>query len=123
MDALILLGSFIALILLRVPVAYSLGLSALAGAWYIDIPFHTVMIQIAGGVNKAAVLRRAVHGAAGGDLHSGHLAVAAEHGAVAPQPGAACLAAPCLQGRTAPPCPPPPSPPYRRTHPRRRSRC
>jgi len=69
MDALILLGSFIALILLRVPVAYSLGLSALAGAWYIDIPFHTGMIQIAGGVNKAAVLRRAVHGAAGDDLH------------------------------------------------------
>ncbi|SDG48922.1 TRAP transporter, DctM subunit [Pseudomonas benzenivorans] len=56
MDALILLGSFIALILLRVPVAYSLGLSALAGAWYIDIPFHALMIQIAGGVNKFSLL-------------------------------------------------------------------
>ena len=56
MDALILLGSFLVLILLRVPVAYSLGLSALAGAWYIDIPFHAIMIQIAGGVNKFSLL-------------------------------------------------------------------
>jgi tripartite ATP-independent transporter DctM subunit len=56
MDALLLLGSFILLILIRVPVAYSLGLSALIGAWYIDIPFHAVMIQIAGGVNKFSLL-------------------------------------------------------------------
>ena len=56
MDALILLGSFIVLILLRVPVAYSLGISALIGAWYIDIPLHAVMIQIAGGVNKFSLL-------------------------------------------------------------------
>ena len=32
MDAAILVGSFIVLILLRVPVAYSLGMSALVGA-------------------------------------------------------------------------------------------
>ena len=38
MDALILLGSFIALILIGMPVAYALGLSALIGAWWIDIP-------------------------------------------------------------------------------------
>ena len=56
MDALILLGSFLVLIMLRVPVAYALGLSALAGAWYIDIPFHAIMIQIAGGVNKFSLL-------------------------------------------------------------------
>ncbi|MDT4825200.1 C4-dicarboxylate TRAP transporter large permease protein DctM [compost metagenome] len=56
MDALILLGSFIALILLRVPVAYALGLAALIGAWWIDIPFHAVMIQIVGGVNKFSLL-------------------------------------------------------------------
>lgn len=40
MDALILLGSFIALILIGMPVAYALGLSALIGAWWIDIPFQ-----------------------------------------------------------------------------------
>ena len=56
MDAAILLGSFIVLILLRVPVAYSLGVSALIGAWWIDIPLHAVMIQIAGGVNKFSLL-------------------------------------------------------------------
>ncbi|WP_339413942.1 TRAP transporter large permease [Pseudomonas sp. EA_35y_Pfl2_R5] len=56
MDALILLGSFMLLILLRVPVAYSLGLSALLGAWYIDIPFHAIMIQISGGVSKFSLL-------------------------------------------------------------------
>ena len=56
MDAAILLGSFIILIALRVPVAYSLGLATLAGAWWIDIPYHAVMIQIAGGVNKFSLL-------------------------------------------------------------------
>jgi len=56
MDALILLGSFLVLIVLRVPVAYSLGISSLIGAWYIDIPFHALMIQIAGGVNKFSLL-------------------------------------------------------------------
>ncbi|KPB76645.1 hypothetical protein BTW15_24880 [Pseudomonas syringae pv. tomato] len=56
MDAFILLGSFIALILLGMPVAYALGLSALIGAWWIDIPADALMIQIAGGVNKFSLL-------------------------------------------------------------------
>ncbi|WP_181297208.1 TRAP transporter large permease [Pseudomonas sp. Q2-TVG4-2] len=56
MDALILLGSFAVLFLLRMPVAYALGLSALIGAWWIDIPFDAVMIQVAGGVNKFSLL-------------------------------------------------------------------
>ncbi|WP_312596408.1 TRAP transporter large permease [Stutzerimonas nitrititolerans] len=56
MDALILVGSFIVLIFLRVPVAYSLGLAALAGAWWIDIPLHAVMIQIAGAISKFSLL-------------------------------------------------------------------
>lgn len=56
MDALILLGSFILLILIGMPVAYALGLSALIGAWWIDIPFQALMIQVAGGVNKFSLL-------------------------------------------------------------------
>ena len=56
MDALILLGSFAIRVLLRMPVAYALGLSALIGAWWIDIPFDAVMIQVAGGVNKFSLL-------------------------------------------------------------------
>jgi len=49
MDAFILLGSFIMLILLGMPVAYALGLSALIGAWWIDIPLQAMMIQVASG--------------------------------------------------------------------------
>lgn len=56
MDALILLGSFVALILLGMPVAYALGLSALIGAWWIDIPLQAMMIQVASGVNKFSLL-------------------------------------------------------------------
>ncbi|MBT2342305.1 MULTISPECIES: TRAP transporter large permease [Pseudomonas] len=56
MDALILLGSFVVLILIGMPVAYALGAAALIGAWWIDIPFQAVMIQVAGGVNKFSLL-------------------------------------------------------------------
>jgi tripartite ATP-independent transporter DctM subunit len=56
MDAFVLLGSFILLILLGMPVAYALGLSALVGAWWIDIPFDALMIQVAGGINKFSLL-------------------------------------------------------------------
>lgn len=56
MDAFILLGSFVALILIGMPVAYALGLSALIGAWWIEIPFDALMIQVAGGVNKFSLL-------------------------------------------------------------------
>ncbi len=38
------------------PVAYALGAAALIGAWWIDIPFQAMMIQVAGGVNKFSLL-------------------------------------------------------------------
>jgi tripartite ATP-independent transporter DctM subunit len=56
MDAFVLLGSFFVLMIIGVPVAYAMGLAALAGAWWIDIPFDAVMIQVAGGVNKFSLL-------------------------------------------------------------------
>lgn len=56
MDALVLLGSFMVLILLGMPVAYSLGLAALIGAVWIELPLDAVMIQIASGVNKFSLL-------------------------------------------------------------------
>jgi len=56
MDALILLGSFLLLIMIGMPVAYALGAAALIGAWWIDIPFQAMMIQITGGVNKFSLL-------------------------------------------------------------------
>ena len=56
MDTLILLGSFFVLMMIGVPIAYSLGLAALAGALWIDLPFDAVMIQVASGVNKFSLL-------------------------------------------------------------------
>ena len=56
MDAFILLGSFVVLMLIGMPVAYSLGLAALIGAWWIEIPLDAIMIQIASGVNKFSLL-------------------------------------------------------------------
>jgi tripartite ATP-independent transporter DctM subunit len=56
MDALILLGSFFALMLIRMPVAYAMGLASLIGAWWIDIPLDAVMIKISSGVNKFSLL-------------------------------------------------------------------
>ncbi len=56
MDALVLLGTFAALMLIGMPVAYALGMAALAGALWIDLPLDGVMIQIASGVNKFSLL-------------------------------------------------------------------
>jgi tripartite ATP-independent transporter DctM subunit len=56
MDAFVLLGSFVLLMLIGVPVAYSMGLSALIGALWIDLPLDAVMIQLASGVNKFSLL-------------------------------------------------------------------
>src|SRR3990167_8019363 len=56
MDALVLLGSFLVLILAGMPVAYAMCLSALIGGWWIDIPPDAIMIAISGGVNKFSLL-------------------------------------------------------------------
>lgn len=56
MDALVLLGSLFALIIVGVPVAYALGLAAIVGALWIDIPLEAVMIKISDGVNKFSLL-------------------------------------------------------------------
>jgi tripartite ATP-independent transporter DctM subunit len=56
MDTFVLLGSFILLMLLGLPVAYAMGLSALIGALWIDLPLDAVMIQLAAGVNKFSLL-------------------------------------------------------------------
>jgi len=56
MDTLVLLGSFFVLMMIGVPVAYALGLAALIGALWIDIPLDAVMIQLASGVNKFSLL-------------------------------------------------------------------
>jgi tripartite ATP-independent transporter DctM subunit len=56
MDVLVLIGSFVVLMLLGMPVAYALGMAALVGALWIDLPLDAVMIQMASGVNKFSLL-------------------------------------------------------------------
>jgi tripartite ATP-independent transporter DctM subunit len=56
MDTFVLLGSFVLLMVIGVPIAYALGLSALVGALWIDLPLDAVMIQLAAGVNKFSLL-------------------------------------------------------------------
>jgi tripartite ATP-independent transporter DctM subunit len=55
-DALVLLGSLLCLIALGVPVAFALGMAALVGAWWIDIPLEAVMLKVSDGVNKFSLL-------------------------------------------------------------------
>ncbi|CAM3947993.1 TRAP transporter large permease [Rahnella bruchi] len=56
MDAVILLLTLAVMLAIGVPVAYAVGLSALAGAWWIDLPFEALMIQLTNGVNKFSLL-------------------------------------------------------------------
>jgi len=56
MEALVLLGSLFVFIVLRVPVAYALGLAALAGALYLDITPEAVMLNISSGISKFNLL-------------------------------------------------------------------
>lgn len=56
MDAFILLFTLGIMLAIGVPVAYAVGISAVLGAWYIDIPLEAVMIQLTNGVNKFSLL-------------------------------------------------------------------
>ncbi len=56
MDILILLAVFTLLCAIGVPVAYSLGLSALVAALWIDIPLEAVMLKISDGVDNFSLL-------------------------------------------------------------------
>ncbi|MBL8662069.1 MAG: TRAP transporter large permease [Candidatus Odyssella sp.] len=56
MEGFILLGALFVFLALRVPVAYALGLAALAGALYIDLPLEAVMLKISDGVSKFSLL-------------------------------------------------------------------
>ena len=56
MDAFILVFTLGIMLAIGVPVAYAVGISAIIGAWYIDIPLEAVMIQLTNGVNKFSLL-------------------------------------------------------------------
>jgi len=56
MDIFILLMTMFVCFIIGVPIAYSLGLAAMAGAIYIGIPLEAVMLKISDGVSKVAML-------------------------------------------------------------------
>jgi len=56
MEILIVVGTLLVCFALGVPIAYSLGLGALAGAYWIGIPLEAVMLQVSSGVSKFAML-------------------------------------------------------------------
>src|SRR6266481_5573780 len=56
MEILIVIGSLLVCFALGVPIAYALGLAALAGAYWIGIPLEAVMLQVSSGVSKVAML-------------------------------------------------------------------
>jgi tripartite ATP-independent transporter DctM subunit len=56
MEILIVIGTLIVCFALGVPIAYALGLGALAGAYWIGIPLEAVMLQVSSGVSKFAML-------------------------------------------------------------------
>src|SRR5204863_9845408 len=56
MDIAILLGTLFVFFALGIPIAYSLGLAAIAGALWIGVPLEAVMLKISDGVSKVAML-------------------------------------------------------------------
>ena len=74
-DILILLGSFLVLCMVGMPVAYTLGLAAIFGAFWIDLPLEAVMIQISSGVNSFSLLAIPFFVLAGAIMAEGGMAV------------------------------------------------
>ncbi|HYG56326.1 MAG TPA: TRAP transporter large permease [Burkholderiales bacterium] len=74
MDILVLLGSFAVLCALGVPVAYALGLSALIGALWVEIPLEAVMLRISDGTDDFALLAIPFFVLAGGIMAEGGMA-------------------------------------------------
>src|SRR4249920_952307 len=75
MDIIVLLGSFALLCALGVPVAYALGLGAIVGALWADIPLEAVMLKISDGTDDFALLAIPFFVLAGAIMAEGGMAV------------------------------------------------
>jgi tripartite ATP-independent transporter DctM subunit len=75
MDALVLIGSFAIFSLLGMPVAYALGLAAIVGALWMDIPLEAVMLKVSDGVDDFALLAIPFFVLAGAIMGEGGMAV------------------------------------------------
>src|ERR671924_1328942 len=56
MDILVLIGTFAVVCLLGMPVAYALGIAAILGALWTDIPLEAVMLKVSGGMSGFSLL-------------------------------------------------------------------
>src|SRR5436853_2093363 len=56
MDVLVLIGVFTVVCLLGMPVAYALGIAAIAAALWIDLPLEAVMLKVSGGMSGFSLL-------------------------------------------------------------------
>jgi tripartite ATP-independent transporter DctM subunit len=74
-DVLILLGSFVLLCALGMPVAYALGLAAIIAALWVDIPLEAVMLKISDGTDDFALLAIPFFVLAGAIMAEGGMAV------------------------------------------------
>src|SRR6185436_16084280 len=74
-EILVLLGAFVVLCMIGMPVAYTLGLAALLGALWIDVPLEAVMIQVSSGVNSFSLLAIPFFVLAGAIMAEGGMAV------------------------------------------------
>ena len=74
MDMLVLIGSFCVLCLLGMPVAYALGLAAIAAALWTDLPLEAVMLKTSDGMDDFALLAIPFFILAGGIMAEGGMA-------------------------------------------------
>src|ERR1700746_3392352 len=56
MDIFVLLATMLTCFVIGMPIAYSLGIAAIAGALWMGIPLEAVMLKISDGVSKVAML-------------------------------------------------------------------
>ncbi len=75
MEAWILLGTFLGLCALSVPIAYSLGLAAIAAALWADIPLEAIMLKMSDGTDDFALLAIPFFVLAGGIMAEGGMAL------------------------------------------------
>jgi len=75
MEPLVLLGTFAVLVAIGVPIAYALGMAAVAGALYIDLPLEAVVLKISDGVDEFSLLAIPFFVLAGAIMAEGGLAM------------------------------------------------
>src|ERR1041385_623315 len=56
MDVFVLIGIFTIVCLMGMPVAYALGIAAIAAALWIDLPLEAVMLKVSGGMSGFSLL-------------------------------------------------------------------